>query len=282
MIYDFPVVNPGLHELYPLFSGCEACESRHSFGPAMRNYYLIHYVMEGRGFLQYGKKRYELSAGRCFLICPRDITYYEADEKDPWKYVWVAFNGEMAEKLIKRTGYGKHRPVIDSEKIAKVFLEISDRITGEQPSVENMAYYLLSQIYRILFYLPCLQKSGDAKDRYIDKAKEYIGSLYSRQITVEKIARLCGLNRHYLGRIFKERVGVTPQNYLLDIRLENAYALLISSELSVSEIALSVGYSDVYNFSKMFKKKYKASPLKTRRQYAEQQNRGEGKLPPGR
>lgn len=267
IIYDLPVCNPGLRELYPLFAGFQACESGHSYGPAMRDYYLIHCIMKGNGILHYGKMEYCLTAGQCFLISPKDITFYQADKNSPWQYTWIAFNGEMAEEFISKTGLGSHNPVFSSKEISNIFLELTERIPFSKSTDENISYYLLSIIYNILYYLPYCKKDDNTKDRYINKAKDYIGALYSREITVETLARYCGLDRHYLSRIFKERTGFTPQDYLVNTRMENAFALVISSSLSISEISRSVGYTDIYNFSKMFKKRYGASPIQYRRKF---------------
>lgn len=275
MIYDLPVENPGLRELYPVFAGCQTCEGGHSFGPAVRNYYLLHYIRAGRGKFRYENTVYSLSAGQCFLICPQDVTFYQADSRDPWSYTWLAFNGDAAEKLIACTGLGKQNPVFSSEAVSEVFLELTERILHIQTENENTAYYLLSRLYMILYCLPYLWKESDSKDRYVEKARKYIASLYSRQITVDDVARLCGLNRHYLSRIFKEKTGFTLQDYLLKTRLEHAYALIITSTLSIGEIARSVGYADVYNFSKMFKKRYETAPLNLRKIYIANRNGGE-------
>ena len=81
-------------------------------------------------------------------------------------------------------------------------------------------------------------------------------------ITVKQIADFLNLNRVYFSTLFKERVGISPKQYLLNYRMHIATLMLSNNNASISVIANSVGYSDIYNFSKMFKQHYGVSPKK--------------------
>ena len=67
------------------YCGYEKCESGHSWGPAMRNQYLLHYVISGRGEYTVGGETYCLHPSECFLIRPGERTFYSADREDPWE-----------------------------------------------------------------------------------------------------------------------------------------------------------------------------------------------------
>ena len=78
--------------------GWEQCAPLHSFGPFVRNHFLFHYVISGRGFLDSTApdgvtRRYDLGADQGFLICPGQVNTYCADKDQPWKYVWLEFDG---------------------------------------------------------------------------------------------------------------------------------------------------------------------------------------------
>ena len=75
------------------FCGSENCPPRHAYGPAVRPHYLLHVILKGRGIYQYKGQTYALSAGDAFLIPPAEVTYYQADEREPWSYAWVGFDG---------------------------------------------------------------------------------------------------------------------------------------------------------------------------------------------
>lgn len=97
---------------------------------------------------------------------------------------------------------------------------------------------------------------------YIDKALNIINSEYTSDISVNNIADRIGLERTYFSNLFKKKIGLSPKQYLLKTRMEQAAIFLKDYGYSVSLTALSVGYSDVYTFSKMFKKYFGVSPSK--------------------
>ena len=86
------------------YCGYEKCEGGHFWGPAVRNQYLLHYVISGKGTYTVGEETYTLHANECFLIRPGERTYYIADREDPWEYMWVAFDGFDVLEILRRTG----------------------------------------------------------------------------------------------------------------------------------------------------------------------------------
>ena len=88
--------------------GYEQCEPYHTFGPAMRNHYLIHCILSGKGqyITNYRGEMftYELEAGQAFLIEPNTLIYYSADGNDPWKYMWIEFDGLKGAEYVKQAG----------------------------------------------------------------------------------------------------------------------------------------------------------------------------------
>ena len=77
--------------LYVNCCGLSRTEPMHSFGPALKPHYLIHYILSGKGRFSIGGEEYPLEAGYGFLITPDELAFYQADEKEPWTYVWVGF-----------------------------------------------------------------------------------------------------------------------------------------------------------------------------------------------
>ena len=115
-------------ELNPIVFGCEKCRPEHSHS-ALRNYYLIHYVVSGKGEILYHGKRYEVKCNQAFLAKPDDLLYYKADKYEPWHYIWIGFNGSLSKKFDELQS-----PVIDVE--TEIFNEMLDvaslNSTGEE------------------------------------------------------------------------------------------------------------------------------------------------------
>lgn len=91
--------------------GHEPCLSGHTWGPGVRDHYLIHLVVAGKGVYQVNGASYTLQAGDLFLAKPNQLITYAADETDPWEYYWVGFNGACANKLVQQTPFSDLHPV---------------------------------------------------------------------------------------------------------------------------------------------------------------------------
>ncbi len=104
-------------EINIYYCGKEACSPGHFFGPAIRPHYLMHFILSGKGIYETRGKKYVVSKGEAFLIRPQEITYYEADAKEPWKYAWVAFDGDKTEEMMKKAGFSEERPICNILRI---------------------------------------------------------------------------------------------------------------------------------------------------------------------
>ena len=113
-------------------------------------------------------------------------------------------------------------------------------------------------------------EEGASKKDYVQEALEYIHSEYMYDITVDKIARRLSLERTYFSTLFKKKTGLSPRKYLLSHRMNVAASLLRSADIPITVAAISVGYTDVFNFSKMFKKHFGICPSEYAQKHAGQ------------
>lgn len=240
------VVNYGYGGLNPMQFGYEYCEPCHSFGPAVRDHWLLHYVVSGGGTFKIDEKTYHIKAGDMFTIPPYIETYYEADSVTPWHYIWVGFtcDGELPLELPPRI----HLPEAKS-----IFLKMQK--CGEKET--GRSAYLAARLWDLMATL--LERNKSQVD-YLEKALSCMHSEYMNGITVSDVAARLNLDRSYFSSYFKKKTGVSPQEYLLNLRLENAAQLMTEQGETPTTAANSVGYSDIYNFSRMFKRKCGLSP----------------------
>lgn len=252
-------------ELHLTQFGIEECIPGHFFGPAVRNHYLLHYVLSGQGIFEVSGNRYQLRKGQGFLIFPDVITYYQADTADPWSYCWVGFNGTSAELLLKQAGLTKASPIIhyDRDDMIYQYLQLMNESRAFQKARETrltgLLYLLLSQLVEFgPVTSPELKETRT--EIYVEKVKDFIEMNYPQSITIEDIAQFIGLNRSYLCSLFKQRMFVSIQEYLICYRINKACEMMGNVELSIADISRSVGYNDPLLFSKMFKKVKGSAP----------------------
>lgn len=250
--FSIALTNKGFHELNPVDAGYEKCESGHSFGPHIRNNYLIHYVKKGTGTFIKAGKAYRVHEGEAFLICPNEVCTYFADKNDPWEYIWLGFTGEYAEKF-KALG-----AVFNAD--GEIFETILNAADYENCASEYLAGVAFS-LYASLFSKE--KKSSD----FVSRACGYIKANYMNNIKICDIAEILCVDRTYLAKIFKKEKGLSMQAYLVKVRLDKAEKLLLMG-YTVSNAAYMSGYTDVCNFSKMFKRKKGVSPGEVGKQKA--------------
>lgn len=243
--------------------GIEQCHSGHDAGPSLRDHYLIHYILEGSGSFSLDNKEYILSKGQGFLIPPNVITYYQADYDTPWTYVWVGFHGLKAETYLQRANMTRENPIFNYQgnTLRDYIFQMMD--------VDTFSPYrdLQLQGYLFLFISELIKNSpndafsqNSTTDIYIKEAITFIENNYSRPIKISDIANNLSIDRSYFASIFKKTLQKTPQEFLLEYRMNKACELMRNLNLSISNIAHSVGYTDAFNFSKMFKKIKGTSP----------------------
>ena len=250
--------------------GRETCTPGHSFGPVSRNHYLFHYVLSGTGKLmaQDSKgfsREYQIKSGQGFMIFPKQITTYIADISLPWEYTWIEFDGLRAREIVEIAGLSVDHPVYHASS-----KDLRENMKNEMLYLaehgEDSPFHLIGHLYLFIDYLSRsaetmkLATKGKVRDFYIKEALNYIEQNFQNDITVEGIASFCGLNRTYFGRIFKETVGKSPQEFLLSYRMTKAAELLKLTGLSVSDIGNAVGYPNQLHFSRAFKNVYRISP----------------------
>lgn len=250
--------------LVPISSGEHSCLPGHFWGPGVRPYYLIHYVISGTGMFYCGNHEYVLKPGQIFVIFPGIVTKYQADAVDPWRYTWVIFRGEEMKDVLNALGITRDNPVHTLKNSAQFLEQLRSMPRARSPRMQDNLRFSAC-IYQLMALLAENQQSAASEENvYLTAAIEYINSHYFEEITVNQVADYVGISRKYLFAIFKEGLGISPKDYIMDQRISRARDFLKDSSLPISHIAYSVGYKDSMAFSKMFKVKTGLSPSQFR------------------
>ena len=245
----------------------EDCIKGWKFGPYVRESYVIHIVKKGKGVFTIGGKSYELEAGQAFIIRPGEETIYKADDDDPWSYMWVGFHGYRAEDFIESMGYKKDSPIIKIEQMDTCATCINNMLEYSQITRINE---VKRQSALMMLFATIMEDNTSGQQEndnveypskiYVKAAVDFITEKYMNKIKIDDIADFIGISRSHLTGSFKKEMGVSPQEYLINFRLEKAASLLRSSKEQINIIAYQCGYEDSLSFSKAFKQKFGMSP----------------------
>ena len=262
--------------LYVQNTGRQQCLPRYRWGPGIRDHYLIHHVLVGRGSLVVGEKHYFLEAGDTFLVYPETPILYYADEEDPWEYVWVGFQGAEAAHLVEQTDFTPERPVLRGfypAEVSRLLLELCAEYgtaPWSGPAITGRLYLFLS------FLIARAERPGGAGPTPADCAEaaaHYIMGHYEQNITVAQLADFVSVSQSSLYRSFQARFHVSPKHFILEYRIEKACILLTGSGYSVQEISNSVGFDDPLYFSRAFKRLKGMSPRAYAERYGERREK---------
>lgn len=244
-------------------AGWEICEPGHSYGPAVRDHYLIHIVYRGKGVFQTKKETFQLHGGQAFLIAPSQLTVYTADTQEPWEYGWIGFHGGESERIPEQLGFSQDLPIISVQDTAQVQRCVRELTVFNEKRRNPFASK--AKIYE-QFSLLTEKEDMITNEELVKAAEEYFRKNYSNMTCrVTEAAKYLGVDRSQLFRLFKKHRGIAPQQCLLQIRMQQAEALLKSSSLTVTEILYSCGFSDACHFSRSFLKHTGLSPREYRR-----------------
>ena len=248
-------------------SGWENNTPGKSFGPYVREYYLLHFVLEGKGTYEIHGKKHTIKKNQVFLIPPDVKTTYTADGKDPWKYFWIGFNANQCDNLLEACGFDGTKYVVPFSDMLLINRAIKKLYTVKTNLVAY-DYFIHGCLYELLgCMLHNAKKEYSSMDdnAHVVTAKNFIEGHFTEPITISDVAKHVGLDRSYFSRIFKESTKVSPQEYLMDTRLKQALILVSQTSLPLSQIALKCAFNDYSHFYKAFSKKYGQTPGSFRR-----------------
>ena len=255
---------PLTDDLTVMYCGSQVCDSLYSYGPMIREYYVIHYIKEGKGMLHINDKKYYLAKGQCFVIFPHYLHYYMADKDEPWSYAWIAFNGSKAAWYLEQANLTVDNPIFHYN-INNFFDEINMEMHSASQDFVVREAKLLAVLYRMLSEIIHNYKRKrvareDMKEYYFAQMVEYIKNNYTQNITVRRLSHYIGISPSYLYQIFRKCSNSSMHHLILKYRMDKAISLLPNKSLTIGDVSRSVGYEDPLQFSAIFKKIVGVSP----------------------
>lgn len=223
-----------------------------------RDVFILQYITKGRG--EFCGKPFKKGDG--YVVVPGELEHVIADENDPYEVYWIMFQGSKARDVLEECNLPCHNDVFmfgDTAACADIlestladFSPINER---EEASIMHAA------IYRILGLHFAKLPSVPPTDTISQKVMRYISENYYENVSIDAIATQLNYSRNYVYTRFKKDYGLSPQEFLLNLRIEKAKQLLLKERaLSIKDVALSVGYHDSLYFSRLFRQKVGVSP----------------------
>lgn len=248
--------------------GFEKCSANKSIEFIPIDYYLIHYCVSGEGTLRIYDKEYKISKGDLFLIPPKTDNKYKPIKENPWHYCWIGLNGISVKSLLEHCGLNKDCIVLhlnETEKFFNCFNNIYD------DCFNNNHLKGLSNLFLLLSYLSeqnssYKEQNISASKTYLKNILDYIHNNYQEDIRISNISSKMNIDRTYVYKLFKKYLNMSPQQYILNYRLEKAKLLLVKSNLSLTDISSKLGFNTHTHFVNNFKKNVGVSPLEFRKQ----------------
>lgn len=255
-------------DLHVLFAGESRTEPNHKLGPKVYDYFLFHFVEHGKGSFHTEYSTYELTEGDGFLIHPEQLVSYESDSKDPWHYRWIAFNGANSHKFVQRAGFQPELPVFRATANSAIpeLLQLTLQAFHHQRNNSHFIslgylHLVMAEAEAVLQQELRLPEGESGVQRIVKQMIHYMSSQYAHPVSIEQMCASLGYNRAYLSRIFKKETGISPVTYLLKLRIDKARHLLRERpELSIEQIASSVGLTDALYFSRQFRRFHGEAP----------------------
>lgn len=236
------------------------------------------YILSGRGKYIVEGEWYDVGPGD-IIMCNPGVKHQNilVNSKEPTVEFFAGFtdfhfkNMPQNSILLRDKGYILHTNTETKQEIAKhcyaMIAENESTKPGKYFMLKAHLMQILLLMIRDISEVDEEEQKGCNFESYnksyaVNKIITYLNENYESKISLDQIAHNMYLSPVYISKIFKEETGESPINYLIKIRLEKAKEILLTSDSgSIKSIANSVGYEDVYHFSKLFKKYYGISPL---------------------
>ena len=233
------------------------------YGPVVRDAYLIECCTGGSAVYTVGDKAFTLKSGDCMVLFPGDVVTHETTGSERRYGYWCAVKGMKIASLLESAGISSESPFPDKAAAPRI-LEIMKGLYAMKTENDAGAELRRSAGVHAIFG-EIMRYAGSVGDKgiYVRRAVRIMETRYAEEITVAGIAKDIGLERSYFSTLFKKTAGVSPQEYLTDLRIKRACDLLSDGSRPISEIASAVGIAPE-GFSRVFKTKMGVTPREYR------------------
>ena len=237
------------------------------------NEYQLIYITRGCGYFESAScSRTKIEAGMMFMLFPGEWHSFAPDPETGWDDHWIGFNGPFMDEKIA-AGFFTFKNCIFrtgvDERIINTYHEILDIVSDERKGYQQIAASLVISLIGRIYYEDQNHTSTDTYImRVINQAKAIMKEDMSGKKDLESIAGILNISYSLFRREFKNKCGISPGQYRLELKLAKAKELLHSTNMSIAGISAKLHFDCIGQFSTFFKKKTGMSPLEYRKRGA--------------
>lgn len=231
----------------------------------MQGFYVLEYVLRGRGHLTCGGEYYAVSAGDVYFLQPGTAHEYHSDRADPWEKIWFNIRGRLMDSLCE--AYRLHGMVYFHQcPLAEEFQEALSLVRNWDAGSE-LAFSL--QIHRIMAKLREWKEQHREEVHSADgvRLKEYLEEHWREDVPVEDLAAVIRKSPAQVRRIFQRDWQMSPHRFQIRQRVFFACQYLENTEYPIKVLAAQLGFRDEFYFSNWFRKEKGLSPTQYRKQF---------------
>ncbi|WP_150268834.1 helix-turn-helix transcriptional regulator [Paenibacillus tepidiphilus] len=261
---------------WPIRLGHNSAKPNYHIGPRTSPYYYLIFVLDGEGVFHQNQQTYRLSRNDMFCLFPQVIHEYYTDPRLPLRKIFLAFDGKGASRLLERIGLSQRQPHAAGALTPEVIRLMWDFVDSVRGGADTDLGRLIF-FHQIFDQLSSAAAGSAVRNKgnisWLQQGYEYMEIHYAEGITVEKVSAHVGVDRTHFTKQFRRAYGMTPIEFLQELKMREAQTLLTQTACTLSEIAQSVGYPDLFAFSKAFKKRLGTAPTQYRLQAKHQMAR---------
>ncbi|MBO7327260.1 MAG: helix-turn-helix domain-containing protein [Lentisphaeria bacterium] len=223
------------------------------------SYYIFEMVTNGHGVLETIDTTYYLEAGDAYLIPQGTKCSYHSDKKDPYEKIWFNVSGELITALCSLYNLNTitvFRQIKLEEEFAQALKEVARNHKNAYCSLAVALHSIINKFH--IFQNQKVLNNNYSRDAIL--LKDYLDMTWMRKLSQQKLCQLINKSPAQMQRIFKAAWGVSPGQYVQEIRLKTSIQYLSNTNFTIRRIAERVGFSNEYYFANWFKEKTGFAP----------------------
>lgn len=225
--------------------------------------YLFQYTLEGKGYFEKYGHIHEMNAEKGFLVAFPEQSHYYISKNQSWEFIYIHFTGQAAKPFVDKIKKFYDNPFTLSYNSAPIRMAI-DLQSKILDGYRLKKYEGGEFVYRFLCALLREFEQPKVSDTLIQQAIRIIEEEYNTILGVQQLAERMNISFSHFSRSFKDEIGISPVQYLTNLRIQKAMNDLLNTKETIQQIAIKNGYSNGNYFCNVFRKIVGITPTQYR------------------